>query len=121
MQRPWDAVCCTSIKSECAGDDCNAQAVGVASLPGPQGIDLIWVCDKHIEEVAGLVMERGLDPKRHMFQISRTCRATEATGAPCGAPGGYLVVREGGEAVITICRRHMEAWRPDRQERADWW
>jgi hypothetical protein len=112
MARPWDAVCCTSIKSSCAGADCAAQAVAIASLPGPAGIDLIWVCDEHIEEVAATVSARGLDPQRHMFELSRTCRSSEQDGVPCGAAGDYLVVRDGGEAVMTVCTRHMEAWRP---------
>ena len=111
--RPWDAVCCTSIKSECAGAECAALAVAVASLPGPKGIDLIWVCDEHIEGVAAVIAERGLDPQCHMFEISRACRATGTNGALCGAAGDYLVVREGGDAVITVCQRHMEAWRPE--------
>jgi hypothetical protein len=82
-------------------------------------MDLGWACDDHIEDLAVLVHKRGLDTVRHIFEVSRTCRVEGSQHVPCGGAGDYLVVRAGGEAVITLCGRHMREWAPPK-ERADW-
>jgi len=85
-------------------------------------MDLMWACDDpdHIEHMAVMVYQRGFSTEDHIFEVSRTCRATAESGRMCGAAGDYLVVRTDGRAVFTVCERHMREWAPPK-ERADWW
>lgn len=73
---------------------------------------MVWACDDHIEDLAVFVRAQGVDPEGHVFEISRTCRAADEGETPCGAAGDYLIVRADAGAVITVCQRHMETWRP---------
>lgn len=122
MTRRGDIFGCVVIQQHCG--ECDQRPVAVASVPvSPTQMDLIWACDVHAEGLAVVVLDRGLDPSQHLFEISRTCRATGTGGAPCGAAGDYLVTTHGGEEVVTVCRRHMEEWKPPQPPRAnatDW-
>lgn len=108
--RPDDAVACTAISKRCG--ECDQPPVWVGSLPaGAEGLDIAWACDDHLPQLVDFIRQRDLDAKLHVFEASRTCRAGDR-GVPCGAAGDYVVVRDGGTAVITVCERHMRAWRP---------
>jgi len=112
MGVPGDNFGCVEIKAQCGTSD--QRPVAVASLPASATeMDLVWACDDHIGDLAAFVRSRGFDPGQHTFEVSRTCRATGAGGMPCGAAGDYLVVKHGGEAVVTVCGRHMREWRQD--------
>lgn len=110
MSRPDDILGCVPIREHCG--ECDQRPVAIASLPVPDSaeLDLAWACDDHIAQLVQFIEGKGLDPTKHLFEVSRTCRATETGEAPCGAAGDYLVVCEGGKAVITVCERHMRAW-----------
>jgi hypothetical protein len=109
--RPDDAFAAIAINEQCG--TCDQRPVVVASLPAdPAEMSMVWACDEHLPDLVRFVREQGADPERHIFEISRTCRAPGDHGTPCGAAGDYLVVRRGGEAVITVCKRHMRAWKP---------
>ena len=114
MSRPPPGIFgCVAINARCG--QCGQRPVAIASLPTSDAtqMDLMWACDDHVAHLAAIIRRQGADPNRHMFEISRTCRAGAGHGALCGAAGDYLAVFGGGDAVITICRRHMEEWRPD--------
>jgi|SRR5580704_6057476 hypothetical protein len=112
MSGPGDIFGCVAIQEQCG--ECDQRPVAVASVPAsPTEMDMMWACDDHIGDLVGQVRAQGMDPDQHVFEVSRTCRATGADGAPCGAAGDYLVVKHGGAAVVTVCERHMRAWRPD--------
>ncbi len=110
--RPDDIFGAVRIKEQCG--ECGQRPVVIASLPsGSAEMNLAWACDEHISALVDFVRAQGLEPERHVFEVSRTCRALGAGGTPCGAAGDYLVVRGGGNAVITVCERHAREWKPD--------
>jgi len=110
--RPDNAFGALPIRERCGG--CDQRPVAVASFPSdPTGMTLGWACDDHISALVGHVSEAGLDPDRHVFVITRTCLASGDDGVPCGAAGDFLVIQKGGKAIITVCRRHVDVWRPE--------
>jgi hypothetical protein len=111
MSTPDNIFGATRIKERCG--TCEQRPVAIASLPtDPAEMSLVWACDEHIPDLLEFVRREGLEPDQHIFEISRTCRALGAGGTPCGAAGDYLVFRRGGEAVVTVCKRHLQEWRP---------
>src|ERR1035437_3184196 len=108
---PDDVFAAVRIKERCG--KCDQRPVAIASLStDPVEMSLVWACDEHIPDLVEWVRGEGADPDRHIFEISRICRALGDSRVLCGAAGDYLIVRRGVDAVVTVCERHMNAWRP---------
>jgi hypothetical protein len=121
-ERPDRIFGATSIRDKCG--ECDERPVSVATYPeDPKTMLVAWACDEHLPRLAAFAGDQGVDHKQHIFESTRTCLATGSDGTPCGAAGDFLVVQIGGRHVMTICRRHLEEWRPQAEvrDRADWW
>lgn len=111
-QRPPKIFGAYPIREKCG--ECDQRAIGVAVYPeNASTIAIAWTCDDHAEDLALFLVGQGIDHERHLFEILRTCIATEDNGRPCGAAGDFIVIKLGGESIMTICRRHLEEWRPE--------
>ena len=85
MSVPGDIFGCVAIKEPCGQGD--QRPVAVASVPAsPTEMDLMWACDDHIDNLVAIIRAQGVDPHEHMFEVSRTCRATGVAAHHAGQP-----------------------------------
>ena len=111
-QRPPKSSARTRSGRKCG--ECHKRAIGVAVYPeNASTMAIAWTCDDHAEDLALFLVGQGIDHERHLFEILRTCIATEDNGRPCGAAGDFIVIKLGGESIMTTCGRHLEEWRPE--------
>jgi hypothetical protein len=111
-ERPDKVFAAFPIREKCG--ECDGRPIAVAVFPEDDANMIIgYACDDHLEQLALYVDDQGFDTEKHIFEITRTCLALEASGVPCGGAADFIVIRIGGASIMSICRRHWEEWRPE--------